>query len=101
MIRFGLIALLLGSCAPTPKPASVQIVMMTPNIPRDCRAPAPAPKPLPPLHTLDQLKIWSEAEGKAHAADRASLIECNRRLGEALDAFDALQAQINGTPAAR
>jgi hypothetical protein len=49
---------------------------------------------MPPIRTLPTFKAWADATAHARDLDRAALRDCERRLREAVDALDAISAQV-------
>jgi len=90
MWRAALLVAALGACS-SAKPAPTIVV---PDISHGCHRPAPDPRPMSALHTLDELKQWSAATAHARDIDRLSLLECERKLDEAVDALDGIRAQV-------
>lgn len=85
---------LLCSCSAHP-PVPLNHTLLVPQVTRGCHPPAPDPKPLPPLRTTEQLKDWAFATAHARDIDKLSLLECERKLDEAVDALEAVRQHVD------
>lgn len=94
MWRQGFLVLLLASCSPSqPQPLSHTLLVPQPS--RGCHPPAPDPKSLPPIRTVEQLKQWAAATAHARDIDKLSLMECERKLDEAVDALEGVRQRVD------
>jgi hypothetical protein len=87
-----ILAVLLAACAQEKPTQPESAGLAVPEITHGCHRPAPDPKPLPPLHSLDVLKQWAADTAHARDLDKLSLLQCERKLDEAVDALDNIRS---------
>jgi hypothetical protein len=87
-----LLMVLLSACAQEKAKEPDMIGLAIPEITRGCHRPAPDPKPLVGLHTLEALKQWAADTAHARDIDKLSLLQCERKLDEAVDALDNIRS---------
>lgn len=92
-MRVPLLLIVLAACSHQAPPLSSALVI--PPFRHGCHAPAPDPKPLPALRTLEQYKQWAEATAHARTVDKLSLAECTRKVNELVDTLDIIRATLN------
>lgn len=88
-----ILLLILAGCS-SHQPASLASAMVIPSFRHGCHAPAPEPKVLSPIRTLDQYRAWADATARARDSDKLSLLECTRKVNELVDTLDTIRATL-------